>query len=102
MKFVALTALIATASAASDWAICSAASDCTTAGSKCCSASNTGKATVKICAPSATVVVPNGIVTYQGYTVSCSAKKSTSSEATGANRLIAGASSVVAAIYLLA
>ena len=59
MKFVALTALIATASAASDWAICSAASDCTTAGSKCCSASNTGKATVKICAPSATVVVPN-------------------------------------------
>ena len=72
MKFVALTALIATASA-NDWTICTSASSCTTAGSKCCSASNTGAATVKICAPSATVIVPNGIVTYQGYTVSCSA-----------------------------
>ena len=71
MKFVALTAIIASAAAADDWAVCTGNSDCATAGSKCCSATQASKAAAKICAPSSTTIVPTGIVTYGGYTVSC-------------------------------
>ena len=100
MKFVALTALIATAAAADDWAICTGNSDCATAGSKCCSAAQSGKSSAKICAPSKTTIVPNGIVTYGGYTVSCSA--TTSNESTGANKLATGFAVIMGAVYMLA
>merc|ERR1719263_263253 len=100
MKFAALTALIATASAAGDWTTCTGASDCSTAGSKCCSASKANQGTVKICAPSATKIVPNGIQTYGGYTVDCSTVVAKNDSA-GSNRLVAGAATILGAIYML-
>ena len=102
MKFFALTALIATVTAADDWAICTSKSDCATAGSTCCSASQTGKAAAKICAPSSTIIVPNGIATYGGYDVSCTAAGGKVDAAQGANRLASGAGMILAAIYMLA
>ena len=101
MKFATLIALIATANAAAgdDWTVCTGNSACTTAGSKCCDATQAGAAAAKVCAPSATTVVPNGIVTYGGYTVACSA---VAAEAQGANRLFSGIAVVLGAVYMLA
>ena len=102
MKFIALTALIASVTAVSDWQVCTGGSDCSTAGSKCCNASSTGKPTVKICGPSSTKIVPNGEPTYGGYTFDCLAAASSSEAPTAAERLMAGTAFVVGALYFLA
>ena len=103
MKTLALTTLLLTVAAVDDWKICKAGSDCTTAGSKCCNASLTGKPTVKVCGPSSTKIISNGVADYGGYSFSClEASNAPGAEKTAAERLIGGTAFVVGALYFLA
>ena len=105
MKFVAISALIATASAAGgvyDYKVCTMTADCKTTTSKCCQATSSGKSSNSgdyICAPASPTTIPNGVAIYSGFTIDCTKTPSVDG---GASALAASVVSLVAAGYLLA
>ena len=104
MKFVAISALVATVSAAGgvyDYKVCTKTADSKTTTSKCCMSNKTGGTNSGdyICAPTSPTTIPNGVAIYAGYTIDCS--KSPSVDATGAKSLAASTVSVLTAAYLL-
>ena len=105
MKFVAISALVAAASAAGgvyDYKVCTMTADCKTTTSKCCMATSTDSSSNSgdyICAPESPTTIPNGVALYAGFTIDCS---KTPSVEDGASSLAASVVSVITATYLLA